>query len=64
MQGQKYGNPLRHESKIASNINTDPKMFYRYARSKMDVNVGIGSPTDEDGKDSADVGKLTCILNQ
>ena len=49
----------RHESKIASNINTDPKMFYKieYARSKMEVKEGIGSLKDEDGRDTADVGK-------
>ena len=28
---------IRHERTIASNIKTDPKMFYKYARSKMDV---------------------------
>ena len=27
----------RHESKIASNIKTYSKMFYKYARSKMEV---------------------------
>ena len=64
MQGQKYGYPLRHESKISSNMKTDPKMFYSYARSKMDVKEGVGSLKDEDGRDTADVGKMTCILNQ
>ena len=58
----------RHESKIASNIQTDPKMFYKYARSKMEVKEGIGSLIGslkyEDGRDTADVGKMTCILNQ
>ena len=54
----------RHESKIAYNIKTDPKMFYKYARSKMEVKEGIGSLKDEDGRDTADVGKMTCILNQ
>ena len=54
----------RHESKIASNIKTDPKMFYKYARSKMNVKEGIGSLKDENGRDTPDVGKMTCILNQ
>ena len=54
----------RHESNIASNIKTDPKMFYKYARSKMEVKEGIGSLKDEDGRDTADVGKMTCILSQ
>ena len=54
----------RHESKISSNIKTDPKMFYSYARSKMDVKEGIGSVKDEDGTNTTDVGKMTCILNQ
>ena len=54
----------RHESKIASNIKTDPKMFYRYARSKMNVKEGIGSLKNEDGTNTTDVGKMTCILNQ
>ena len=54
----------RHETKIASNIKTDPKMFHRYARSKMDIKEGVGSLKDEDGMDTADVGKMTCILNQ
>ena len=55
---------IRHENKIASNIKTDRKMFYRYARSKMDVKEGIGSLKDEDGRDTTDVGKMTCVLNQ
>ena len=54
----------RHESKIASNIKTDPKIFYKYGRSKMDVKEGIGSLKYEDGRDTADGGKMTCILNQ
>ena len=54
----------RHESKLASNIKTDPKMFYRYARSEMNVKEGIGSLKDEDGRDTVDVGKIICILNQ
>ena len=54
----------RHESKIASNIKKDPKMFYRYARSKMDVKEGIGSVKDEDGTNTTDIGKITCILNK
>ena len=54
----------RHESKMASNIKTDSKMFYKYARSKMEVKEGIVSLKDEDGRDTADVGKMTCILNQ
>ena len=54
----------RHESNIAINIKTDPKMFHKYARSKMDVKEGIGSLKDEYGKDTADLGKVTCILNQ
>ena len=47
----------RHETKIASNIKTDPKMFYKYARSKMEVKEGLVSLKDEDGRDTADVGK-------
>ena len=54
----------RHQSKIAGNIKTDPKIFYKYARSKMYVKEGIVSLKDEDGRDTADVGKMTCILNQ
>ena len=38
-----------YENKIANNIKTDPKLYYRYARSKMDVKDGIGPLTDEDG---------------
>ena len=29
----------------------------------MDVKEGIGSLKDEDGRDTADVGKMACILN-
>ncbi len=47
----------RHQSKIAGNIKTDPKIFYKYARSKMYVKEGIVSLKDEDGRDTADVGK-------
>ena len=42
----------RHESKIAGNIKTDPKIFYKYARSKMEVKEGIVSLKDEDGRDT------------
>ena len=64
MQGQKYGKQKEDtRARIASNIKTDPKMFYKYARIKMDVKEGIGSLKDEDGRDTADVGKMTCILN-
>ena len=53
-----------YENKIANNINTDPKLYYRYARSKMDVKYGIGPLTDEDGNVISDNKDMAQVLNQ
>ena len=53
-----------YENKIANNIKTDPKLYYRYARSKMDVKDGIGPLTDEDGNVISDNKDMAQVLNQ
>ena len=53
-----------YENKIANNIQTDPTLYYRYARSKMDVKYGIGPLTDEDGNVISDNKDMAQVLNQ
>ena len=53
-----------YENKIANKIKTDPKLYYRYARSKMDVKDGIGPLTDEDGNVISDNKDMAQVLNQ
>ena len=53
-----------YENKIANNIKTDPKLYYRYARSKMDVKDGIGPLTDENGNVISDNKDMAQVLNQ
>ena len=53
-----------YENKIANNIKTDPKLYYRYARSKMDVKDGIGPLTGEDGNVISDNKDMAQVLNQ
>ena len=53
-----------YENKIANNIKTDQKLYYRYARSKMDVKDGIGPLTDEDGNVIIDNKDMAQVLDQ
>ena len=53
-----------YENKIANNIQTDPTLYYCYARSKMDVKYGIGPLTDEDGNVISDNKDMAQVLNQ
>ena len=53
----------KHENKIACNIKTDPKLYYRYARSKMQVKEGIGPLRDENNVETTDIEEMSTILN-
>ena len=53
-----------YENNIANNIKTDPKLYHRYARNKMDVKDGIGPLTDEDGNVISDNKDMAQVLNQ
>ena len=53
-----------YENKIANNIQTDPTLYFRYDRSKMDVKCGIGPLTDEDGNVISDNKDMAQVLNQ
>ena len=50
--------------KNSNNIKTDPKLYYRYTRGKIDVKDGIGPLTDEDGNVIIDNKDMTQVLNQ
>ena len=54
----------KFERKLAKNIKSDPKAFYKYARSKMKVKDRVGPLEDENGEVITDDKKSAELLNR
>ena len=54
----------RFERKLAKNIKSNPKAFYKYARNKMSVKEKVGPLEDENGMVVMDDTRTAEILNQ
>ena len=52
------------ERKIARNIRSDPKAFYKYSRNKINSREAVGPFNDQDGNVIGDDYKVSSMLNE